>query len=320
MYRILFISALLFFTAPCFATATALNPDDSLYSTRINSQIKQKQIIQTMNKEQLTALIDSLFQLPKTPADLLIEIKTAIAKLTPTNTFPSSEYYQCWEINKLFPEKDMLKMKGDTSVTIILNKKGHDDYFHPFNGNVTSDFGWRDSAQNNGIDIQLNRGDKVAAAFDGMVRYAQNANGYGNVVVIRHYNGLETVYGHLSKIKVKPGQVVLAGQIIGLGGNTGASTAPHLHFEVRFKDVPLNPKYLISFSEQKLLCNQLVIKQTKWGIAAYPKGEKTYTIEKGDTLFEIAKHFATSYKSLKEINGFNGWVKLKPGQIINVAQ
>jgi len=234
---------------------------------------------------------------------------------------PSSEFYSCWEINKLFPQKDMLKMKGDTSLTLVLNENGHYDYVHPFNGNVSSDFGWRDSAQHNGVDIHLNRGDKIAAAFDGKVRFARNANGYGNVVIIRHYNGLETVYAHLSKIKVKPGQEIIAGQVIGLGGSTGISTAPHLHFEVRFKGVPLNPKYLISFSEQKLLCNELVIKNTRWGLTAFPKDEKIYTIEKGDTLFGIAKHFGTSTKSIKEINGFtNGWVKLKAGQKINVMQ
>lgn len=312
---------------------SANNWEDSVAVSQHHPATNEKKNTDNLNKQQVTSLVDSLFQMDTMPLDLLNEIKMEVAKLAdyeknkplPTsivNTdIPCSEFYSSWDINKLFPANDLLKMKGDSSVTLVLTGSDIDGYHHPFNGNVTSDFGWRDSAQHNGVDIQLNRGDKVVAAFDGMVRYARVATGYGNVVIIRHYNGLETVYGHLSKIKVKSGQIVFAGQMIGLGGSTGVSTAPHLHFEIRFKGVPINPKYLISFSEQKLLCDEIVIKQTRWGVAAYPKNEKTYTIEKGDTLFEIAKHFGTSYKSLKEINGFtNGWIRLKEGQKISVMQ
>ena len=194
------------------------------------------------------------------------------------------------------------------------------DYFHPFNGPMTSGFGWRDSAQHNGVDIDLNKGDKVCAAFDGMVRVAKRYGGFGNVVIVRHYNGLETVYAHLSKLKVKPGQVIIAGQVVGLGGSTGHSTGSHLHFEVRFKGVPINPKYLISFKEQKILCNEITIKKTKWGLAAYPAGEKEHIVEKGDTVFELAKRYATTTVSIRQMNGLTGKVRLKPGQVICIAQ
>ena len=334
MIRAIIISILLScFGANLSAKPIELFPEDSLYFHPYHIATKQKNVIEKMNKEQLTLLVDSLFQMENVPSDLIIKIKSEIAEFKNEENkkeqtkyfynpdFPISGFYSCWEINELFPEKDKLNMRGDTSISLVLNEKGYEDYFHPFNGLVTSDFGWRDSIQHNGIDIHLNKGDKVSAAFDGMVRVARNSGGFGNVVIIRHYNGLETVYAHLSKIKVKPGQVVLAGQVIGLGGSTGISTGPHLHFEVRFKDVPINPKYLISFTDQKLLCNEIIIKQTRWGLAAYPKNEKHYTIEKGDTIFEIAKHFGTSSKSIKELNGFaNSWIKLKAGQIINVMQ
>ncbi|MCW3086584.1 MAG: hypothetical protein JWP12_3950 [Bacteroidetes bacterium] len=286
-----------------------------------------------MSREQLNALIDFLMEMDTIPADLAKEIEIASAHFksldneaavvvtTTGSAFPAADLYACWEINNLFPEKDMLKLKGDTSVCLTLNGGARGEYVHPFNGPVTSNFGWRDSTKHNGIDIDLNKGDKVGAAFDGMVRVAKNYGGFGNVVIIRHYNGLETVYAHLSKIKVKPGQVVKAGQIIGLGGSTGHSTGSHLHFEVRFKGVPMNPRYLISFSDQKLLCTELIIKQTKWGIAAYPKNTKFYTIEKGDTIFEIAKRFGTTTASIKQINGFSsGRIRLKVGQQITVMQ
>lgn len=233
---------------------------------------------------------------------------------------PSPDYYVSWEINKLFPQEDMLKIKTDTAITLVLLDKQHRHYFHPFNGPITSGFGWRDSAQHNGIDIDLNKGDKVSAAFDGMVRVARRYGGFGNVVIIRHYNGLETVYAHLSKIKVKPGQVISSGDLVGLGGSTGHSTGSHLHFEIRFKGVPINPKYLISLSEQKLMCDEFTLKKTKWGLAVYPKNTKMYTVEKGDTVFEIAKRFGTTTASIKELNHLGGGrVRLKAGQQINVA-
>ncbi|HEY0029792.1 MAG TPA: M23 family metallopeptidase [Bacteroidia bacterium] len=306
------------------ARAGSGGPKDSVTATS-----KPKSLIQSMNRDQLSSLVDLLFEMDTIPRDLMNEVNTAIAffnsederkELKTSMAFPASDLYVSWEINKLFPERDMLKLKGDTSVTLVLNGGERGDYFHPYDGPVTSGFGWRDSAQHNGIDIDLNKGDKVAAAFDGMVRIAMRYGGFGNVVIIRHYNGLETVYAHLSKLKVKPGQVIIAGEIIGLGGSTGHSTGSHLHFEIRFKGVPINPKYLISFSNQKLISDEITIKKTKWGLAAYPKGEKMYVVEKGDTVFEIAKRYATTTTSIKQMNGLSGRIRLKPGQTINVAQ
>jgi murein DD-endopeptidase MepM/ murein hydrolase activator NlpD len=333
--RTLFIIGVLF--SICYnltAKISVSGPEDSVETSIINPEIKtvkQKSLIQSMNRQQLSSLVDYLFEMDTIPMDLVNEINIAIANLKDTksdiveskngaNLFPSADLYASWEINNLFPEKDMLKMKGDTSVTLMLEGDKRGEYFHPCNGPVTSNFGWRDSTQHNGIDLDLNKGDKVAAAFDGMVRVARNYGGFGNVIIIRHYNGLETVYAHLSRIKVKPGQVIVAGQVIGLGGSTGHSTGSHLHFEVRFKGVPINPKYLISFSQQKLLCDELTIRKTKWGLAAYPTNAKNYTVEKGDTVFEIAKRFGTTTASIKEMNDLNGRIRLKAGQIINVAQ
>lgn len=305
-------------------------PNPSLPFPIVN--IKPNSLVMDMNRAQLNLLVDYLFEMDTIPLDLVKEINLAIINLKEnesksalvlnptTSTFPSADLYASWEINNLFPEKDILKLKGDTSVTLILEGAERGEYVQPCAGPITSGFGWRDSTQHNGIDIDLNKGDKVSAAFDGMVRVARNYGGFGNVVIIRHYNGLETVYAHLSKIKVKSGQVIVAGQTIGLGGSTGHSTGSHLHFEVRFKGVPINPKYLISFKEQKLVCKELTIKKTRWGLAAYPTNAKCYTVEKGDSVFEIAKRFAMTTTSIKEINGLSGRIRLKAGQIISVVQ
>lgn len=303
-----------------------------------SSKVSSKPILSTTpagkapvkSNEQLSAMVDQLFEMDTIPAGLIDEIKTAVTALKnknalqnikkSTSSFPAADLYTSWEINNLFPAKDMLKMNGDTSIQLILEGSIQGEYFHPHNGVVTSGFGWRDSTQHNGIDIDLRKGDKVSSAFDGMVRVAKNCGGFGNVVIVRHYNGLETVYAHLSKIKVKPGQVILAGQVIGLGGSTGHSTGSHLHFEVRFKGVPINPKYLISFSGQKLVCTDITIKKTKWGLAAYPTNIKVYKVEKGDTFANIAKHFATTTTSIKEINRLPYKTRLKEGQLITIGQ
>jgi murein DD-endopeptidase MepM/ murein hydrolase activator NlpD len=293
---------------------------------------QQKNLIEKMNKEELSFLVDYLMDLDTIPPNLIQEIQLAAINVSATRSIysdeskadksevPASDLYSCWEINNLFPEKDMLKLKGDTSLTLVLSGVDQGRYTHPFNGPVTSTFGWRDSAQHKGIDIDLNRGDKVVVAFDGMVRVAKRYGGFGNVVIVRHYNGLETVYAHLYKIKVKPGQIVKSGDLIGLGGSTGHSTGTHLHFEVRFKGVPLNPQYLISFKNQELLCDELVIKKTRYGLAAYPKDMKIYTVEKGDTLFELAKRFGTTTASIRQLNGLTGRIRLRAGQQLSVLQ
>lgn len=123
--------------------------------------------------------------------------------------------------------------------------------FHmPVKGPVSSGFGYRPrfGRMHYGTDISLHIGDTIRAAFSGKVRLTKyEGRGYGYYVVVRHNNGMETVYGHLSRFLVKPDQVVKAGEPIALGGNTGRSTGPHLHFETRYLGIPINPAAIIDF-------------------------------------------------------------------------
>lgn len=123
-------------------------------------------------------------------------------------------------------------------------------YVPPVPGAITSNYGYRPRFRrvHRGTDLRLSIGDTVVSAFDGKVRLTKyEGRGYGYYVVIRHDNGMETVYGHLSKFLVKPNQRVKAGEPIALGGNTGRSTGPHLHFETRFMGLPINPAAIIDF-------------------------------------------------------------------------
>lgn len=112
---------------------------------------------------------------------------------------------------------------------------------------ITSHFGWRSRRWHKGTDLDLVTGDKVYAAFDGVVRIAGVHSGYGRTVLIRHYNGLETLYGHLSSIAFEPGTIVRAGDEIGLGGNTGRSSGSHLHYETRFEGNQFDPENIYNF-------------------------------------------------------------------------
>lgn len=138
-------------------------------------------------------------------------------------------------------------------------------------GKINSEYGKRWGRQHHGLDVDLNIGDTVVAAFDGVVRYAQfNKSGFGNCVVIRHKNGLETLYGHLCKIDVVENQYVKSGQHIGLGGTSGHSTGPHLHFEMRYKDYSFDPQLLIDLSTQQLKTQTVIFDKVDLVNYRYP--------------------------------------------------
>lgn len=164
---------------------------------------------------------------------------------------PAWDLYDEWDTISVHAEKfDALTF--DDTIRIPLRDPGHCQYVHPFNGPTTSGFAFRKYRYHFGVDINLETGDTVRCAFDGKVRIAQRSKTYGFVVVVRHNNGLETYYAHLSKLLVKPGEDIEAGMVLGLGGNTGHSFGSHLHFETRFRGIAIDPNYLIDFKNQTL--------------------------------------------------------------------
>ncbi len=148
----------------------------------------------------------------------------------------------------------------DTIRIVLEDPSKHIFYSHPFKNIVTCGFDPRRWIWHLGTDIKLNKGDSVVAAFDGIVRVTKyDRRGFGWVAVIRHPSGLETIYGHLSKILVPQNQKVKAGELIGYGGSTGYSTGSHLHFEVRYRGEPFDPSCFIDFNNYKLLTDTLVL-------------------------------------------------------------
>ena len=213
-------------------------------------------------------------------------------------------------------------------------------YHYPFKGRATSKYGPRRSRIHQGTDIDLETGDPVYATFDGRVRVTTYVRGgYGNLVILRHDNGLETYYGHLSEISVEPDEWVTAGQVIGKGGNTGRSTGSHLHFEMRYKGHTFDPERLIDFSTGTLRRETFLLKRTYFSpysrftqdfeeeiqsdeedkrIAAEAAAIKYHVVKRGDTLGRIAINNHTTVTKLCQLNGIKKTSVLRIGQRIRV--
>ena len=217
---------------------------------------------------------------------------------------------------------------------------------------VTSNFGRRWGRMHKGIDVKVYIGDTIRAAFSGKVRIVRyEARGYGNYVVIRHYNGLETIYGHMSKHLVEEKQVVKAGDPIGLGGNTGRSTGSHLHFETRLCGVALNPALMFDFRNQdvtgdtymfhkdtyqneSVLANKMNGKSDA-SLASSSNGSsrgksgssssaasadvRYHKVRRGETLSSIAKKRGTTVAKLCKLNHISKRMRIRPGQILRYS-
>ena len=286
--------------------------------------------IKSMQFDDIYETIDSLFDLEEVPFALINELNRYIAnhqndtksfenEIIDTSQYPADYYYQDWNTITPNPYNSQKLSSTDSVVQLkLIGTAQSPQFVMPINDVLTSKFGWRDGRMHKGIDIDLQVWDTVVSAFSGMVRVARTYSGYGRVVVIRHFNGLETLYAHLHRIKVKPGQIVQAGDLIGLGGSSGHSTGSHLHWEVRFKGAPINPLNFIDYADQKLINPVLVLRKTKHGFAGYPKGSVFYTVRNGDYLYKIAAQYGTTVTKLCKLNGIRRNSRLSVGQKLRV--
>ena len=219
---------------------------------------------------------------------------------------------------------------------------------------ITSNFGARWGRQHKGLDIKVYIGDTIRAAFSGKVRIVKyEPKGYGKYVVIRHHNGLETYYGHMSKQLVRENQEVKAGDPIGLGGNTGRSTGSHLHFETRLCGVALNPALMFDFRNQDVTGDFYTYRRSKYAAesaqatrlrgangnsgngrfdtdededdmemaiaapsASFSSEVHFHKVKKGETLQSIARKCHTSVDTLCKLNRIGKNIRLMPGQIL----
>ena len=256
---------------------------------------------------------------------------------------PSAMLYKDW--NNKYAHK-----ATELPDSFLINLK---DFCMPTTSRViTSNFGRRWGRMHKGIDVKVYIGDTIRAAFDGKVRIVKyEARGYGNYVVIRHYNGLETIYGHMSKHLVKENQIVKAGDAIGLGGNTGRSTGSHLHFETRLCGVALNPALMFDFRNQDVTGDTYLFrkdtnsresaqanelrgknsdelasadentssKESAKASADSSNDVRYHKVKKGETLSSIAKKRGTTVSKLCKLNHISKRMRIRPGQILRYS-
>lgn len=253
----------------------------------------------------------------------------------------STIFEKYWTTESLFPyrEVDMSSMPSSVVIDLVSETSG---YHCPYRGSVSprGKYGPRRRRQHQGVDLPLKMGEPIYATFSGRVRISQyNRGGYGNLVIIRHDNGLETYYGHLSERLVEPNQWVEAGQIIGLGGSTGRSTGPHLHFETRYYGQSFDPERLIDFKSGVLCRETFLLKKSFFSIysnagqdfddeeanetedkkeAAEKAAMKYHRIKSGDTLGAIARRYGTTVTNICRLNGIKSTTILRIGRTLRV--
>ncbi len=185
----------------------------------------------------------------------------------------------------------------------------------------TSSFGPRQGHFHHGIDLALRMGEPVFAVFDGIIKLSTYGGGYGNYVIIKHDNGLETLYAHLSIRKVKLGQRIKAGQLLGLGGSTGYSTGPHLHFEVRYQGYTLNPMLVYDFKQaNQIRSDVFVIKPhhfRHYGNASPKKGYLFHEVGSSENLSSIAQKYETSPQTIIQMNKLQE-TNISQGQMLRI--
>lgn len=248
--------------------------------------------------------------LPTESSELLWDVNDSLSFI------PGYDLYCHWNTEAIFHLQKGLVPIHDT-LRLVLS---HADCDHalPSPGHVTSHYGPRKGRMHYGVDLKLQTGDPVKSAFSGMVRISRYNPTFGHVVVVRHYNGLETLYAHLSKRLVEPGDVIEAGDTLGLGGNTGRSYGSHLHFEVRFMDQPIDPSEIFDLDNNELKAKTFDLHKGTFEAIAKARAEasarKYHTVRSGDTLSAIARRYGTSVNSLCRMNGLRSTAVIRPGQ------
>ena len=247
-------------------------------------------------------------------ADVVYKIapRFMLGDTTLMNHHPAdSIYHFIWTDERVNPYGTMFdSLKEDVHIPMA-------GFCLPSPGYVTSQYGWRRYRMHKGTDIKVQIGDSIRSAWDGQVRIVGwDPRGYGYFVVVRHDNGLETVYGHMSRPLVDEYERVSAGYVLGLGGNTGRSTGSHLHFEIRYLGEAINPENFINFTSGELknkeeyVIGVKAMKQARAEQAAM----KYHKVRSGDTLSGIAKKYGTTVKKLCQLN------KIKETKILQIGQ
>lgn len=336
LIKLYILSALMLVTSTAFAQEadTVKVATDSLRNTTKEQPMPVKPV-RTLGK---VAVIDTLPTANSALSIVLFNDNTWRYILAEDYKNDPEVFNNHWDTTNIHAYRD-IELDSLPEATAIRLVDSLESYHYPYIGRITSRYGPRRGRAHQGLDIGLKTGDPIYATFDGKVRLSKAAGDYGNLVIIRHNNGLETYYAHLSQRDVEVGDWVVAGQQIGLGGSTGRSTGPHLHYEVRYKGQSFDPERLIDFSNGNLRRGELLLKRRHFSI--YSKYEQDFgdeeevakqeeaerkaaaavqyhTVRSGDTLGAIARKYGTSVSRICQLSGIKSTSILRIGQKLRV--
>ena len=311
----------------CLIGATAIaNPTDTL-------------AVKPIAKLNSATVIDTLPTADKNLAVVLFNDNTWRYVSTATIEADSTAFTHYWDQNNLFPYMSVQLSSIPDTVPIQLVDSLR-AYRYPYKGHITSRYGYRRNSTHKGIDISLKIGDTICSPFNGKVRFANTTTGgYGLLVIIRHDNGLETYHAHLSSRLVEPGDRVVAGQPIALGGSSGRSSGPHLHLECRYMGQAFDPERIFDFKTGELRRDFILLKRHYFN--ANSKYEQDFNaevvqqeaakkeqqaaaarqyhkIKSGDCLGLIAKRYHTTVSAICRLNGIKESDKIQIGKTIRV--
>lgn len=230
------------------------------------------------------------------------------------------EYYSLWDSWNINPYEVDAGKFADTVSLQLFDAEALAGWSPPLDAmQITSNFGMRRYRWHYGTDIRLNTGDSVRSVFDGIVRIKKyDPSGYGYYLLVRHKNGLETLYGHLSQQMVEVGDEIKAGDVIGLGGSTGRSSGPHLHFEFRYQGNPINPEEVYDFDQNSFAADTLTISPETFSYVKEARKVYYHRVRRGDTLSEISRRYGVSMNQICKLNGIRKSSVLRVGQRLRV--
>ncbi len=303
-------------------------PDDDFAGVVVSTKEETVEDSSTLyNRQYLTP--------PPAPLDTAAALPNLYQSLEDEGAESEDEIlYASFDPNTIhYPKIDLSKWNAKDTVHLRLVNPARGENFvfpTPSNAVVSSHFGARRRRFHYGLDLSLATGRPIYSAFDGVVRVSVYNKSYGNLLVVRHHNGLETYYAHLSKRIARVGDTVKAGDTIGLCGNTGRSYGSHLHFEIRYMGAALNPEHVIDATKRELVSNMLHLTPKSFarvGSAStgkassptYTSGGVTYhRVRSGDTLGHIAKRYGTTVRRLCQLNGIKETTILQIGRKLRV--
>lgn len=336
--KLLILSVLFAFTLSAYAQdsdTTKMASADSLRTAQLETPAVPVHPVRTLGK---VAVIDTLSTGNDALSIVLFNDNTWRYILAEDYKNDPEVFNDHWNTtaSHAYSDVDVNSLPESTVIRLV---DSLESYHYPYMGRITSRYGPRRGRAHQGLDIGLKTGDPIYATFDGKVRFSKAAGDYGNLIVIRHNNGLETYYAHLSQRDVEVGDWVVAGQQIGLGGSTGRSTGPHLHFEVRYRGQSFDPERIIDFTTGDLRRSELLLRRRHFSIYAKYEQDFTdeeevakqeeaerkaaaavqyHTVRSGDTLGALARKYGTSVSRLCQLNGIKSTSILRIGQRLRV--